>query len=161
MVLARNSASIPLVLKEFHDTAAEGHSGYFRTYKSVAALVYWEGMKKDIHMSKGVKFVRETSMKHSLVGLLHPLLVPTSRTDLSVDFLGGLPKFKGLDTILLVVDRLTKYSHFIALSHPYTAKEVAEVFVKEMVWPHGFPQTIDTDHDRLSKSILYSTLQDS
>ena len=40
--------------------------------------------------------------------------------------LGGLPKSKGLDTILVVVDRLTKYSHFIASSHPYTAKEVMQ-----------------------------------
>ena len=44
-----------------------------------------------------------------------------------MDFIGGLPKAQGKDTILVVVDRLTKYAHFFALSHPYTAKEVVRV----------------------------------
>ena len=75
-----------------------------------------------------------------------------------MDFLGGLPRSEGLDTILVVVDCLTQYSHSIALSHPYTAKDVAEVFVKEVVQLHGFPQTIVTDRDWLYMSQYWMAL---
>ena len=71
-----------------------------------------------------------------------------------MDFIGGLPKAQGMDTILVVVDRLTKYSHFIGLSHPYSAKDIAAFFVREIVRLHGFPSTIITDRDRVYEFFL-------
>ena len=42
-----------------------------------------------------------------------------------MDFITGLPKFEGKSVIMVVVDRLTKYAHFFALSHPFKASMVA------------------------------------
>ena len=75
-----------------------------------------------------------------------------------MDFIGGLPKAMGMDTILLVVDRLTKYAHFIGLSHPFTAKEVAGLFIKEVVKLHGFLASIVFDCDRLFMSTFWLEL---
>ena len=75
-----------------------------------------------------------------------------------MDFIGGLPKAQGVDTILVVVDRLTKYSHFLALSPPYTAKDVVALFVKEVVRKHGFPTTIVTDRDRIFMSSFWQEI---
>jgi hypothetical protein len=45
-----------------------------------------------------------------------------------MDFIEKLPKSSGYDTILVVVDRFTKYAHFIALKHPFTVAEPPELF---------------------------------
>ncbi|KAK9740040.1 hypothetical protein RND81_03G006800 [Saponaria officinalis] len=53
-----------------------------------------------------------------------------------MDFIEGLPKSQGKDTIFVVVDRLSKYAHFMLLSHPYTAEKVAQVFFDQVFRLH-------------------------
>lgn len=54
-----------------------------------------------------------------------------------MDFIEGLPKSRGKDVILVVVYKMTKYAHFIASAHPYTAVTVAELFRKRIHCLHG------------------------
>jgi hypothetical protein len=75
-----------------------------------------------------------------------------------MDFVSGLPKSKGKDVILVVVDRLTKYAHFIALSHPYTVQKVAEMFMSNIIKLHGPPSVITTDKDAIFTSKLWQEL---
>jgi hypothetical protein len=59
--------------------------------------------------------------------------------DISINFIKGLPKVHEKSIILTIVDRFSKYMHFIALSHPYTAASVANAFFEGIVRLHGFP----------------------
>ncbi|TYK02489.1 transposon Tf2-1 polyprotein isoform X1 [Cucumis melo var. makuwa] len=66
-----------------------------------------------------------------------------------MDFIDGLPKAAGFDVILVVMDKLSKYAHFLALKHPCAAKSMAEIFVKEILRLHGFPTSIVSDRDKV------------
>ncbi|KAA0046076.1 peroxidase 64 [Cucumis melo var. makuwa] len=61
----------------------------------------------------------------------------------------GLPESTGWEVIFAVVDQMSKYAHFIALKHPYTAKSVAKVFVKEVVRLYDYPKSIVSDQDKI------------
>jgi transposase InsO family protein len=64
-----------------------------------------------------------------------------------MDFIEALPKEHGKSVILIVVDRFSKFAHFIPLSHPYTAASVARAFFNEIVRLHGLPESIVSDQD--------------
>jgi hypothetical protein len=59
-----------------------------------------------------------------------------------MDFIEALPKVGGKSVILTVVDRFSKYAHFIPLAHPYTAETVAKEFFSHIVRLHGFPHPL-------------------
>ncbi|KAG9458686.1 hypothetical protein H6P81_003194 [Aristolochia fimbriata] len=133
LVIPARSRWVPLLLSEFHATPIGGHSGAYRTYRRLAANVYWRGKNRDIY-----RFVAECDICQrqkyqatSPAGLLQPLPVPERVwEDISMDFITGLPRSRGHDTIHVVVDRLTKYAHFLLIKHPYSARTVAELFCK-------------------------------
>ncbi|KAJ9559068.1 hypothetical protein OSB04_013682 [Centaurea solstitialis] len=161
LVIPRKSTMIPTLIEEFHSSPIGGHSGEDRTYQRIAAELFWVGMRKDI-----IDFVkqcdvcqRNKSVTGSPAGLLQPLQLPEMIwEEVSMDFIEGLPKSQGMNSILVVVDRLSKYAHFIGLKHPFTAPAVAELFVKEVVRLHGVPKAIVSDRDKVFLSSFWREL---
>jgi hypothetical protein len=100
--------------------------------------------------------------KHELckyLGLLQPLPIPQSSwTNLSMDFIEGLPPSNGFSVILVVVDRFTKYEHFSPNKHPYTALSIAHIFLDNVFKLHGIPQSIVCDCDRVFTSSFWTEL---
>ncbi|TYK10349.1 Retrotransposable element Tf2 [Cucumis melo var. makuwa] len=152
LVLTKTSSLIPAVLNTFHDSVVGGHSGFLRTYKRLTSELYWEGMKSDVkrHCEECLTCQRNKTLALSPAGLLVPSEVPQQVwSDISMDFVEGLPKARGFEVVLVVVDRLSKYGHFLPLKHPYTAKTVADLFVKEIVRLHGFNSFIVSNRDKI------------
>jgi hypothetical protein len=90
---------------------------------------------------------KKNDQLHS-AGLLQLLSVPsTVWADIGIDFIEGLPKVNGCSIILTVVDRFSKFTHFLPLVHPYTTTTVAPVFFDNIVKLHGVPSSIISDRD--------------
>ena len=161
LVIPSKSKVIPELLQEYHTSAVGGHAGEVKTYLRVAKDWYWKGMKGDI-----TEFVKQCTIcqqnklsQQSPAGLLQPLPVPCLVwEDISMDFIEGLPMSQGYNVVLVVVDRFTKYAHFIGLRHPFDAFSVAMIFIKEVVRLHGFPGSIISDRDRIFMSTFWKEL---
>lgn len=69
-----------------------------------------------------------------------------------MDFIEGLLKSRGNDVIFVVVDRLSKYAHFMAMAHPFTALNIAQKFMYIVYKLHGMPQSIVSDEDKVFSS---------
>ena len=66
-----------------------------------------------------------------------------------MDFITSLPQSRGYTTILVAVDRLSKYTHFAPLPTKFDAWRVANLFIDTVVKHHGFPMTLVSDRDPL------------
>lgn len=77
-----------------------------------------------------------------------------------MDFIEALPRLNAKTVILTVVDRFSKYAHFIPLSHPYTAASVAKAFFQDIVRLHGIPASIVNDHDPIFTSNFWKEMFD-
>jgi hypothetical protein len=159
--LGANSALQTKLISAFHASAIGGHSGVQATYQCLKRLFAWQGMKLAV-----TDFVRQCDIcqhaKHSNQhpqGMLQPLPTPQGAwQDITVDFTEGLPMSEGVNTIMVVVDRFTKYSHFLPLKHPFTAPQVARLFVDSVVKLHGMPRSIVSDRDRIFTSHFWRLL---
>jgi hypothetical protein len=60
-----------------------------------------------------------------------------------MDFITKLPKTaKQHDSIMVVVDKLTKATHFIPVKFMHKAANIVDIYMKEVVILHGAPNTI-------------------
>ncbi|KAK1683724.1 hypothetical protein QYE76_044572 [Lolium multiflorum] len=127
-----------------------GHEGVQKTLKRLRDDFYIPGdgaLVRDL-VGSCVTCQRNKTETLRPAGLLQPLDVPSQVwADISMDFIEGLPKVGGKSVILTVVDRFSKYAHFIPLGHPYTAASVARAFFDGIVRLHGFPSSIVSDRD--------------
>ena len=82
------------------------------------------------------------------VGLLHSLPIPDRPWQLvGLDFMGPLPKSKGYNYLLVVIDRFTSQVHLLPMTTCVTAKAVAWLFFTEIVRLHGMLESIVSDQD--------------
>jgi hypothetical protein len=118
-------------------------------YQDLKKNFWWSNKKVDI-----AKYVTECDTCHrmkashlKLAGVLQPLSIPMWKwDDISMDFIAGLPlTARKKYSIWVIVDRLTKTAHFIAVHTTYSVQQYAELYMDHIVCLHGIPKTIISD----------------
>ena len=154
------------LISRHHDDPLAGHFGIDKTRELIGRKYYWPSLRKDVEAYvKGCDVcLASKAVRHKPYGDLQALPVPTHRwKDLSMDFVIGLPvstdwKGESYDSILVIVDRLTKMVHYEPVKVTIDAPGLAEVILDVVVRHHGLPDSIVCDRGSLFTSKFWSSL---
>jgi hypothetical protein len=134
-----------------HNAPYAGHPGYHKTVTAIKSQYFWPGMKREIagYIARCMECQKVITEHRHPTGLLQPLLIPEWKWEVvTMDFITGLPRTRKLhDSIMVVVDKLTKAAHFIPLKTTHKAADVVDIFMKEVARLHEIPKMIVSDRD--------------
>ncbi|KAD4385756.1 hypothetical protein E3N88_25925 [Mikania micrantha] len=151
------------VLEEAHKSKCMMHPGSDKMYKNLKENYWWIGMKKDItaYVAKCLTCSQVKAEHQKPSGMLQQLELPVWKWEMiTVDFITKLPRTShGNDRIWVIVDRLTKSAHFLAMKETYSMDRLAQLYVNEIVSLHGMPLSIVSDRDSHFTSRFWQSFQ--
>jgi hypothetical protein len=134
---------------EAHLSRYSIHPGSTKMYHDLKKHYWWTKMKIEIaHYVTRCDTCRCVKVIHmKTVGPLQSLPIPTWKwEDISMDFIMGLPRTtKGFDSIWVIIDRLTKITHFLPVKTYYPVITYAQIYIARILSLHGIPKTIVSD----------------
>ena len=106
-----------MILKEAHNGPCAMHPGGSKLYRDLRELYWWPGLKREVTEFVGKCLTcQQVKAEHQLTsGLLQPVKIPLWKWErVTMDFVSGLPLTPSKkDSVWVIVDRLTKSTHFI------------------------------------------------
>jgi len=136
------------IIRLHHDTPMAGHGEQWKMIELVTRNYWWPGMTKEVkqYVEGCDQCQRMKNRAEMLAGKLRPNQIPEKPWQhISVDFITKLPVSKGHNLILVVCDRFSKMSHFVATTEKTTAEGLARLF-RDNVWKlHGLPESVILD----------------
>jgi len=119
-------------------------------------------MKRDVveYLARCLECQQVKAEHQHPAGLLQPLPIPEWKWEtITMEFITGLPKSKkNNDSIMVVVDKLSKSAHFIPVQSTYRAAQIENVFMQNIFKLHGMPKTIISDRDVKFTSVFLEDL---
>ncbi|GJV42767.1 putative reverse transcriptase domain-containing protein [Tanacetum coccineum] len=140
-----------LIMDEAHKLKYFVHPGADKMYYDLRDRYWRMGMKTDIAMyvSKCLTCLKVKAEHQRPSGLLQQPEIPEWKWErITMDFVTKFPRTSsGHDTIWVIVDRLTKYAHFLPMREDYKMDRLARLYLNEIVARHGVPISIISNHD--------------
>ncbi|GJV72807.1 putative reverse transcriptase domain-containing protein [Tanacetum coccineum] len=154
-----------LIMLESHKSKYSIHPGSDKMYHDLRKLYWWPNMKADIatYVSKCLTCAKVKAEHQKPSGLLQQPEIPVWKWErIKMDFITKLPRTPfGYDSIWVIVDRLTKFAHFIPTNEKYKMEKLTRLYLKEIVCRHGVPVSIISDRDPRFASRFWRSLQRS
>ena len=154
-------------IQDHHDGEVNGHPGIAKTMERIQRHFAFPNMRSKIadYIKRCNDCQRNKSTRHATYGNLQLIPPPMHPWDeVTMDFITDLPPSKDpatsvfYDAILVMVDRLTKYSHFLPSQKTMTAEQLAYLVLDRLIRHHGLPLALITDRDKLFTSAYWQTL---
>ncbi|GJQ98606.1 putative reverse transcriptase domain-containing protein [Tanacetum coccineum] len=150
-------------MDEVHKTMYSVHPGADKMYYDLRDMYWWPSMKKEIaiYVSKCLTCAKVKAEHQRPSGLLQQPEIPEWKWEkIAMDFITKLPRSSsGHDAIWVIVDRLTKSAHFLAIREDYSMEKLARLYIDEIVARHGVPTSIISDRDGRFTSRFWQTMQ--
>ncbi|GJW31219.1 putative reverse transcriptase domain-containing protein [Tanacetum coccineum] len=132
-------------------------------YQDLKKLYWWPNMKADIatYVSKCLICSKVKAEHQKSSGLLQQPKIPERKWEkITMDFISGLPRTpSGYDTIWVIVDWLTKSTHFLPMKKTNSMEKLIQQYLKEIICRHGVPVSIISDKDSRFTSGFWRSLQ--
>jgi hypothetical protein len=144
-----------------HDLVTAGHLVIRKTHELVARDFVWPGMRRYIadYVASCEVCQRNKISRQKPLGLLHPLPIPEQPwKSVSIDFIVKLPVSEGFDSIMVVVNWLTKQAHFVPCMEDMDAEETASLYLAHIFKLNGLPDNIVSDCGPQFKSRFWKAL---
>nr|GEZ04449.1 reverse transcriptase domain-containing protein [Tanacetum cinerariifolium] len=152
-----------LIMHESHKSKYSIHPGPDKMYKDLKKLYWWPNMKAVIaeYVGKCLTCSRVKTECQKPSGLLIQPKIPIWKWErITMDFVTKLPKTSnGHDTIWVIVDHLTKSTHFIPTRETESMDTITWLYIKEIISRHGVPISIISDRDSHFTSRFWQSLQ--
>jgi len=136
------------IIRLHHDMPIGRHGGQWKTVELVTRNFWWPGVTKEVkrYVEGCNDCQRNKNRTEQPAGKLMPNSIPAKPwMHISADFITKLPLAQGYDSILVVVNRLTKMVHFIPTTEKMLAEGLARLF-RDNVWKlYGLPKSIISD----------------
>ncbi|GKB41825.1 putative reverse transcriptase domain-containing protein [Tanacetum coccineum] len=152
-----------VIMDEAHKSRYSIHPGADKMYYDLRDMYWWPGMKRDIatYVSECLTYAKVKAKHQRPLGLLQQPEIPKWKWEsITIDFITMLPRTRnGHDAIWVVVDRLTKSTHFLAIHKDYSMEKLARLYTNEIITRHGVPVSIILDCDVRFTSRLWCRLE--
>ena len=136
------------ILHYKHDHILSGHSGQNKSVDLIRRDYTWPGLHEFVkkYIKTCTTCMRSKPQRHKPYSLLKQLPVPERPwNSISMDFIETLPTSSGCDSILVIVDRLSKQGIFILTTIHCTSEDLAGLFVMHVFSKHGVPEHVTSD----------------
>ncbi|GJZ23623.1 putative reverse transcriptase domain-containing protein [Tanacetum coccineum] len=124
---------IMVILNEAHKSKYSMHPVADKMYHDLRDMYWWPGMKRDIatYISKCLTCAKVKAEHQRPSGLLQQLKIPEWKWDkIAMDLITKLPRSRsGHDAIWVIVDRLTKSAHFLAIREDFSTEKLARLYI--------------------------------
>ena len=145
------------IIRQYHDAPGARHQGFKKTHNRIKSYYYFPKIKQRIreHIDACVDYIINKPVRHRPYSAIGEYQIPEEPfEEIAIDWITKLPASKDpltnikYDSIIVIVDRLTKYTKFVLYLEKSSIEVLAYSFLKAIIADYKIPKGIISDRDK-------------